>query len=313
MPAVLSAATCTEMALVSRIHTVTSTSPKDQQEDTTSPASSVLSHTETKANQTNTSELHQADPPDILQEYSDLFQGLGCLPGEHAIKIDPAVPPVIHPPRKVPVALEGKIKEEFDHMEEAGVIVCQTEPTEWVSSMVTVIKPSKIRICIDPRDLNQAIKREHYLMKTIEEVVAEIPGAKVFSTLDARSGFWQIKLDEASSKLCTFNSPFRRYRFTRLPFRIKSAPEVFQKSMSNLFEDIEGAKPIVDDILVWGQDVKEHNVRLRQVLDRAREANLKLNPEKCHIRKEAVPYIGHVLTKNGLIADPEKIRAVQEM
>ena len=81
VPAVLSAATCTEMGLVSRIHTVTSTSPKDQQADTTSPASSVLSHTETKANQTNTSEPHQADPPDILQEYSDLFQGLGCLPG----------------------------------------------------------------------------------------------------------------------------------------------------------------------------------------------------------------------------------------
>ena len=311
VPAVLSAATCKEMELVSRIHTVTSTS-KDQQADTTSPVSSVT-HTETKANQTTTSEPHQADNPDILQEYSDLFQGLGCLPGEHTIKIDPAVPPVVHPPRKVPVALKGKIKDELDRMEEAGVIVRQTEPTEWVSSMVMVIKPSKIRICIDPRDLNQAIKREHYPMKTIEEVVAEIPGAKVFSTLDARSGFWQIKLDEASSKLCTFNSPFGRYRFTRLPFGIKSAPEVFQKSMSNLFEDIEGAKPIVDDILVWGRDVKEHDARLRQVLDRSREANLKLNPEKCHIRKEAVPYIGHVLTKDGLIADPEKIRAVQEM
>ena len=293
VPAVLSAATCTEMGLVSRIHTVASTSSKDQQADTTSPASSVT-HTET------------TDTPDILQEYSDLFQGLGCLPGEHAIKIDPAVTPVVHPPRKVPVTLKGKIKEELDRMEKAGVIVRQTEPTEWVSSMVTVIKPSKIRICIDPRDLNQAIKREHYPMKTIEEVVAEIPGAKVFSTLDAKSGFWQIKLDEASSKLCTFNSPFGRYRFTRLPFGIKSAPEVFQKSMSNLFEDIEGAKPIVDDILVWGRDVKEHDVRLRQVLDRSREANLKLNPEKCHIRQEAVPYIGHVLTKDGLIADPEK-------
>ena len=108
--------------------------------------------------------------------------------------------------------------------------------------MVRIVKPSKIRICIDPRDLNEAIKREHYPMKTIEEVVAEIPGAKVFSTLDAKSGFWQIKLNEASSKLCTFNSPFGRYRFTRLPFGIKSAPEVFQKSMSTIFEDVEGGR-----------------------------------------------------------------------
>ncbi|KAL9984622.1 hypothetical protein ACROYT_G006936 [Oculina patagonica] len=210
VPAVLSVATCTEMGLVSRTHTVTSTSPKDQQADNTSPASSAT-HTETKANQTTTSKLHQGDTPDILQE-------------------------------KVPVALKGNIKKKLDRMEEAEVIVRQTELTEWVSSMVTFRKPYKIRICIDPRDLNQAIKRQHYPMKTTE-VVAEIPGAKVFSNLDARSGFWQIKLGEVSSKLGTFNSPFGRYRYTRLPFGIKSTPKVFQKSMSNLFEDIEEPNP----------------------------------------------------------------------
>jgi hypothetical protein len=113
-------------------------------------------------------------------------------------------------------------------MEDVGVIVKQTEPTDWVNSMVTVIKPEKIRVCIDPRDLNRAIKREHYPMKTIEEVVAGMPEAKVFSVLDATSGYWQMNLNEESSKLCTFNTPFGRYRFTRLPFGIKSAPEVFQ-------------------------------------------------------------------------------------
>ncbi len=140
------------------------------------------------------------------------------------------------------MALKGNIKKKLDRMEEAEVIVHQTELTEWVSSMVTFRKPYKIRICIDPRDLNQAIKRQHYPMKTTE-VVAEIPGAKVFSNLDARSGFWQIKLGEVSSKLGTFNSPFGRYRFTRLPFGIKWTPKVFQKSMSNLFEDIEEPNP----------------------------------------------------------------------
>jgi hypothetical protein len=93
--------------------------------------------------------------------------------------------------------------------------------------MVTVIKPEKIRVCIDPRDLNRAIKREYYPMKTIEDVVAGMPEAKVFSVLNATSGYWQMKLNEESSKLCTFNTPFGRYRFTRLPFGIKSAPEVF--------------------------------------------------------------------------------------
>ena len=75
-------------------------------------------------------------------------------------------------------------------------------------------------------------------MKAIEEVVPEMPEAKVFSVLDATSGYWQIKLDEDSSKLCTFNTPFGRYRFTRLPSRIKSGPDVLQKKMSQVLEDI---------------------------------------------------------------------------
>ena len=110
-------------------------------------------------------------------------------------------------------------------MESEGVIIRQTEPTQWVNSMVNVVKPNEVRICIDPRDFNEAIQREHFPMKTIEEIVAEMPNANVFTVLDAVSGFWQVELDEESSKLCTFNTPFGRYRFTRLPFGIKSAPE----------------------------------------------------------------------------------------
>ena len=130
---------------------------------------------------------------------------------------NPSVPPVVHPPRKVPVSLRGKIKDELDRMEKAGVIVKHTEPSDWVNSMVAVVKPNKIRICIDPRDLYEAIRREHFHITTIGEVVAHMPQAKVFSVLDSTSGYWQVKLDEESSKLCTFNKPFGRYRFTRLP------------------------------------------------------------------------------------------------
>ena len=158
------------------------------------------------------------------------------------LKLIVHIHPDVHPPRRVPLALKEQIKEELQRMEDSGVIVKQTEPTDWVNSMVTVIKPEKIRVCIDPRDLNRAIKREHYPMKTIEEVVSGMPEAKVFSVLDATSGYWQIKSNEESSKLCTFNTPFGRYRFTRLPFGIKSAPEVFQKKMLQVWEDIDGAE-----------------------------------------------------------------------
>ena len=255
--------------------------------------------------------------PDILLEYPDLFQGLGCLPGKHTIRIDPTVVPVVHPPRKVPVALKGRIKDELERMVKAGVVARQIEPTAWVSSMVTVVKPNKIRICLDPRDLNLAVKREHFPMKTIEEIVADMPDAKVFSVLDATSGFWQIELDEESSKLCTFNTPFGRYRFKRLPFGIKSAPEVFQRYMTEMLEGIPGAEPIagaiVDDILIWGSSIDQHDARLRQVLNRAREFGLKLNSKKCQVRKDQVPYVGHLLTSDGLKPDPEKVRAVEAM
>ena len=146
----------------------------------------------------------------------------------------------------------------------------QEEPTDWVNSMVIVETPKKLRICLDPRDLNKAIKREHFPMKTIEEVVQNMPGAKVFSKLDATSGYWQLKLDEESSKLCTFNTPFGRYRFLRVPFGIVSASEIFQRVMSQMVEDIDGSEAIMDDIVVWGKDQAEHDMRLKQVMDKAK-------------------------------------------
>ena len=131
-----------------------------------------------------------------------------------------------------------------------------TEPTDWVSSMVTVVRNGKLRICSDPKDLNKAIRREHYPFPIVEEVVASMPGAKVFSKIDAKSGFLQIKLDYESSLLTTFNSPIGRYRWLRLPFAIKSAPEIYQRIMDEMLEDIDGARAIMDDILIAGKTHK---------------------------------------------------------
>lgn len=177
--------------------------------------------------------VDKKDNTDILSENEDVFTGLGCVPGLHLIQLNPDVTPVIHPPRKVPIALKERIKVELD----LGVIVKQTEPTDWVNSMVTVVKPNKLRICIDPQHLNKAIKREHYPLRTVEEIIAEMPNARVFSVVDANHGFWQVQLDEDSYKLCTFNTPYGRYRFLRLPFGVLSAPEVSKCFKSALHRD----------------------------------------------------------------------------
>ena len=220
---------------------------------------------------------------------------------------------MVHAPRKVPVALHVRVKEELQRMENDGVIKKQEEPTDWVNSMVIVETPKKRRICTDPQDLNKAIKREHFPMKAIEEVVQNMPGAKVFSKLDATSGYWQLKLDEESSKLCTFNIPFGRYRFLRVPFGIVSASEIFQRVMSQMVEDIDGSEAIMDDIVVWGKDQAEHGMRLKQVMDKAKACGLKFNKGKCRFRQNQFSYVEHVLSGEGLKADPEKIRAVQDM
>ena len=137
--------------------------------------------------------------------------------------------------------------------------------------------------------------------------------AKYFSVLDATSGYWQIKLDEESSFLTTFNMPFGRYRFTRMPFGIHSAQEVFQKTMDLAFEGMKCCKSIIDDMLVWGSSNEEHDRNLVNVLERSREIGIKWNAEKCVIGATSVSYFGHVLSNKGVQPDPKKIAAIQDM
>jgi hypothetical protein len=175
--------------------------------------------------------------------------------------------------------------------------------------MVIVHKENgDIRLCLDPSDLNKVIKRRHHPMKTVEEVVSQMPGAKVFSMLDAKQGFWQIRLDEVSSKLCTFNTPFGRYRFLRLPFGVADAPANFQQVMTEIFGDISDV--IVDDLLIWGTDTKDHDRKLIEILNRCRKVGIKLNSKKLRVGVDEVTYVGHVLSEKGISADPKKVAAI---
>ena len=261
------------------------------------------------------SRIHTVDQPDVKveEEYPELQHATAALPGTYSLKIDPSVPPVVHGPRRQPQALRNKISAKLDEMEQEGQIARVTEPTDWVNSMVTVVKGDSVRICLDPKDLNKAIRREHYPIPTVEEVIADFPEATVFSVLDAKSGFLQIQLDYESSLLTTFNTPQGRYRWLRLPFGVKSAPEVYQRIMDTMLEGIPGCRAVMDDILIGGKDQEEHDQILKMVIQRATEWNLRLNFKKCQIRKPKVPYCGHIVSAEGLEADPEKIRAVTEM
>ena len=148
-----------------------------------------------------------------------------------------------------------------------GVIERVEEPTDWVNSITCVKKKTgDLRVCLDPKDLNENIKREHYQIPKREEITCEMAGAKYFSKMDASQGFWQLKLDPESSKLCTFNTPFGRYCFLRLPFGIISAPEIFHRAMESIIEGLEGTRVYIDDLVVWGKTRQEHDKRLKDLL-----------------------------------------------
>ena len=141
--------------------------------------------------------------------------------------------------------------------------------------MIVEKKNGTLRLCLDPRDLNKAIKREHYKIPTAQEISSKLAGKKVFSTLDLKDGYWQVELDNQISMLCTFSTPFGRYCYTRMPFGLASASKVFQKRNEAAFDAIDGVHIMADDIIIAAATVEEHDVILRKVLARAHDRNVK--------------------------------------
>lgn len=159
---------------------------------------------------------------------------------------------------------------------------------------------------MDLTKLNKAVKRERFILPNLEDIAPKLSGATVFSTMDASSGFWQIPLDESSRKLTTFITPVGCFCFCRLPFGITSAPEIFQQKMSSLLKDLAGTVVVMDDILVYGKDMKDHDQNLQAVMQTIRASGLKLNKDKCQFRKTEINYFGHIIGKDGIKPDTEK-------
>ncbi|XP_052797485.1 uncharacterized protein K02A2.6-like [Mya arenaria] len=250
----------------------------------------------------------------VLKEYKEVFDGIGLLAGECKIHIDPTVQPVVHPPRKVPIALQEKVKDELLRMESLGVIEKVNEPTDWVSSMVVAEKANgKIRICLDPRDLNKAIQRPHYPLRTLDDILPQLSGAKYFTKLDARSGYWALKLERESSFLTCFNTLYGRYRYVRVPFGLKSSGDLFVQKIDACLEGLSGVAVIVDDILVYGSSREEHDSNLRAVLKRSHDEGIRFNETKLEVGVSEVDYFGHLLTSDGLKKSTSKTEAIQKM
>ena len=253
----------------------------------------------------------------IIANYRDVFEGLGHI-GNTTIVNDPLVKPTQHSPRRVPIAIRDKVKEKLEDLESKGIVEKVTIPTEWISSMVVVTTPSKIRICLDPQDLNKAVIRPKYQMPTLDELLPKLSKAKAFTTLDVEDGFYQVGLDEQSILNTTFWTPFGRYKYLTLPFGINLAPGEFEGKLHEKLQGLPGVAVIRDDILVMGYGENEveanrNDENLARLLEQARKAILCLNSSKLNLRNIEVKFMGHLNTKDGLKPDLEKIKAVQQM
>ena len=150
-------------------------------------------------------------------------------------------------------------------------------PTDWVNSIVCVTKANgSLRLCLDPKDLNSAIKRPHHYTPTLQDIIPKLAGAKCFSILDATKAYHTVPLDEESSYLTTFNTVFGRYRYKRMCFGLKDAQDVFQRHSDATFGDIDGVTGIADDLIIYGfdDDRKDHDATLHAVLNRARQTGV---------------------------------------
>lgn len=260
-------------------------------------------------------EVHHVEKtPDFRQEYPTLFKGLGLMKDTYTIPLkDDAVPVCLYTPRRVAHPLLPKVKEKLEIMVRDNVISPVTEPTDWCSGMVVVPKRNgDVRVCVDLTNLNKAVKREVHPMASVDENLAKIRGSRLFSKLDANSGFWQIPLAEESRLLTSFVTPFGRYCFNRLPFGISSAPEVFQRTMSSVLEGLDGVICHMDDTLIHGTTQEEHDTRVRKALERIQQAGITLN-DKCEFSKRRIKFLGHVISENGVEADPDKTKAIRDL
>lgn len=256
----------------------------------------------------------------LLSRYDDVFNmPVESVPGEVHFEVDESITPVQCAPRNVPIAMKVAVKAQLDKYEADGHMTSVTEPTDWISNMVIVKKTEKLRVCIDPKHLNQALKRSHYIMPTLEDVLYKLPKARIFTLVDARDAFLQCKLDEESSFMTTFWTPWGRKRWLKLPFGVSVAPEVYQRKQHELLAGLKGIEPIADDVLIVGcgdtdeEAERDHDVKLLALMERCRSVKLRLGLKKLQFKVKDVHFHGHILSAKGLKPDPDKVRAILDM
>ena len=198
--------------------------------------------------------------------------------------------------RRTLVSVRPLLKNKLERLVNKGVITPVEEPTEWISQ--TVITPKKDRqviLCIDPKELNKALKREHFTFPTLDDNLHELRNAKVFLKADVAAGYWHIKLYEEWSKLITFQTCYGSFGWLRLPFGLAVSVEIFQWKLLQVFENLEGIICIADDIIIHRKNENEHDENMKNFIECTFEQIQMI------VKIDAISFMGHQITKEGMI------------
>ncbi|XP_036149749.1 uncharacterized protein LOC118647910 [Monomorium pharaonis] len=264
---------------------------------------------------------HSSEIWDIITEFHDIF----TLPGdplpltkliEHEIKTSDEIPVNTKQYRYPPIHQE-EIKKQIKDMLAKGII--QESDSPYNSPLWIVPKKQdasgkpKWRLVIDFRKLNEKTIQDAYPLPNIDEILDQLGNARYFSAFDLASGFHQIGMHPKDIQKTAFSTPNGHYEYTRMPFGLKNAPPTFQRMMNRGLKGLIGNNCLVyiDDIIVYGKTIEEHNKNLRILFERLRQVGLKLQPDKCEYLKPELEYLGHVISEQGIQPNPNRIEKVK--
>ena len=253
---------------------------------------------------------------EVLAESTDVFalddSELGCTSlVQHSIDTGDQLP-VKQQPYRTPVVYREKIEKMVSDMQEQGVVKPSNSP--WASPIVLVPKKDgSLRFCVDFRRLNAITRKDVYPLPRVEDILDTLGEAKYFTSLDLASGYWQVELDQDARAKSAFTTHHGLFEFVRMPFGLCNAPATFQRLMQAVLSGLEWRScfAYLDDILIASRTFDDHLRHLREVFGRLREAGLRLKPKKCLILRNEVPYLGHVISTQGIRPDPSKTQKVK--
>eukprot|EP00253_Pinus_taeda_P015625 PITA_15625 len=254
----------------------------------------------------------------IIQEFTDVFpEEIPGLPPrrniDFTIELVPGAAPVSRAPYRMSIPELTELKMQLQELLDKEYIRPSVSP--WGAPVLFVKKKDgTLRMCIDYRQLNKLTIKNKYPLPRIDELFDQVKGATVFSKIDLRSGYHQIRIKDEDIAKTAFRTRYGHYEFVVLPFGLTNAPATFMCLMNNIFHPYLDRFILIfiDDILIYSRTIEKHYEHLRRVLQTLREHQLYAKFSKCDFFKEEIQYLGHVITKEGIAVDPEKIKDIMD-